>query len=178
MHQNGSLTGLEDSLGGEIFRGISILWYIGTEDDPGLSAGVFFLFLFIAFYGCCLDATSYVYCTEIFPTHIGSRGMAWSLAILFASTVAYLIPAPTAFAQVGWKYYILFILLAAINIPIIALYFPETKGLALEEVGEKFGDDIAVYLTQITTEQREELDKVIEPEKNASAVTHIDNVSA
>lgn len=91
--------------------------------------------------------------------------------------MAYLIPAPTAFAEVGWKYYILFIFLTAINIPLIAFYFPETKGLALEEVGEKFGDDVAVYLTQITTEQREELDKAIEAEKSSVGSTHIDRVS-
>lgn len=101
--------------------------------------------------------------------------MAWSLAILFLTTVAYLIPAPTAFAQVGWKYYILFILLSAINLPIILIFFPETKGLALEEIGEKFGDDVIVRLTNITTEQREQLDEAIKAEKSTSESTHMES---
>lgn len=93
--------------------------------------------------------------------------MAWSLAILFASTIAYLIPAPTAFAEVGWKYYLLFIILSVINIPLMWFYFPETKGLALEEIGEKFGDEVIIRLTGLTGEQKEDLDKAIESEKVA-----------
>ncbi|CRG88849.1 hypothetical protein PISL3812_05884 [Talaromyces islandicus] len=170
--------GISGCLVSLIFEAALSARYIGTENSSGLSAGVFFLFLFISFYGCCIDATTYVYCTEIFPTHIRSRGMAWSLAILFATTIAYLIPAPTAFAQVGWKYYLLFIILTVINIPIIWTFFPETKGLALEEVGEKFGDDVLVRPTNITTEQREQLHKAIKAEKSASESTPMENMSA
>ncbi|CAK7235557.1 hypothetical protein SBRCBS47491_009333 [Sporothrix bragantina] len=144
--------------------------YGGTTNKAGLHAGVFFFFFFVAFYGCCLDATTYVYCSEIFPNHLRAKGMAWSLAVLFLSTVAYLIPAATAFATIGWKYYLVFIILTAINIPIIWFTFPETKGLALEEISEKFGDKIALHLTHLTAEQREELDRAIESEKMQGAV--------
>lgn len=116
-------------------------------------------------YGVCIDATTYVYCSEIFPNHLRAKGMAWSLAVLFLSTVAYLIPAATAFATIGWKYYLVFIVLTAINIPIVWWTFPETKGLALEEISEKFGDKVALHLTHLTAEQREELDRAIESEK-------------
>ncbi|KAI9870980.1 MAG: hypothetical protein M1830_003560, partial [Pleopsidium flavum] len=117
--------------------------YTGTTNASGLRAGVFFLFLYISFYGVCIDATTFVYCSEIFPTHIRPKGMAFSIAILFLATIPYLEAAPTAFAEVGWKYYLLFILLTVINIPIIYYYFPETKGLSLEEINEKFGDEVA-----------------------------------
>lgn len=159
--------------------------YAGTTNKHGLDAGVFFFFLFVALYvlihrlpiltglylsnqisyGVCIDATTYVYCSEIFPNHLRAKGMAWSLAVLFLSTVAYLIPAATAFATIGWKYYLVFIILTAINIPIIWWTFPETKGLALEEISEKFGDKVALHLTHLTAEQREELDRAIESEK-------------
>ncbi|KAH8697583.1 general substrate transporter [Talaromyces proteolyticus] len=170
------ITGISGCLICLIFEAALSARYIGTENSSGLGAGVFFLFLYISFYGCCIDATTYVYCTEIFPTHIRSRGMAWSLAVLFGTTVAYLIPAPTAFAQVGWKYYLLFIILSAINIPIIWTLFPETKGLALEEVGEKFGDDVIVKLTNITTEQREQLDDAIRADKSRLESTHVERL--
>ncbi|KAJ5263938.1 general substrate transporter [Penicillium angulare] len=129
-----------------IFEAALSATYVGTTNHAGLSAGVFFLFLYISF--------------EIFPTHIRSRGMSWSLAILFLSTVAYLIPAPTAFAQVGWKYYLLFILLTAIQAPLLWIMLPETKGLALEEIGDKFGDHVAVHITQLATNQKDELEKM------------------
>ncbi|OAG33838.1 hypothetical protein AYO21_12057 [Fonsecaea monophora] len=151
--------------------------YSGTDNKAGLKTGVVFLFLYIACYASTLDATSYVFCTEIFPTHLRARGMAWSLAILFLCTIAYLIPAPTAFAQVGWKYYLLFIVLSTINLPLIWYFFPETRGLALEEVGEIFGDKIEVRLTHLTAEQREALDKDIEAEKETVELEHVDQVA-
>lgn len=40
--------------------------------------GVFFIFLSIFFYAAGIDATSYVYCSELFPTHVRSQGMAFS----------------------------------------------------------------------------------------------------
>lgn len=98
--------------------------------------------------------------------------MAFALAILFLSTIAYLEAAPTAFAQVGWKYYLLFIILTSINIPLVWYFFPETKGLSLEEIGEKFGDEVAVHLTDLTEEQRRELDRVIESEKDVASTFH------
>ncbi|KAJ5080813.1 general substrate transporter [Penicillium angulare] len=151
-----------------IFEAALSATYVGTTNHAGLSAGVFFLFLFISFYGCFVDAATYVYCSEIFPTHIRSRGMSWSLAILFLSTVAYLIPAPTAFAQVGWKYHLLFILLTAIQAPLLWIMLPETKGLALEEIGEKFGDHVAVHITQLASDEKDEVERMfvesIEPQ--------------
>ncbi|KAL1866257.1 hypothetical protein Plec18167_009097 [Paecilomyces lecythidis] len=79
--------------------------------------------------------------------------------ILFLSTIAYLTPAATAFGNVGWKYYLLFIVLTVINTPIVWYVFPETKGLSLEEIGEKFGDEVVVHLADIAGERREHLDQ-------------------
>ncbi|KIX06601.1 uncharacterized protein Z518_04577 [Rhinocladiella mackenziei CBS 650.93] len=138
--------------------------YIGTTHKAGLSAGVFFLFLYITFYGCCVDATSWCYTVEIFPTHIRSRGMSFGCAVLFLSCIAYLEAAPTAFAEVGYKFYFLFIILTAINTPALWYFCPETKRLSLEEIGDRFGDEVLVHLTHITNEERAQLDKAIEAE--------------
>lgn len=126
-------------------------------------------------YGCCVDATTYVYCSEIFPSHIRARGVAFSLAVLFLTAMVYLEAAPTAFAQVGWKYYLVFLILTSINIFIVWWIFPETKGLSLEEIGEVFGDHVAVQLTQLTMEERELLDQRILSEKTDGDAIHIDD---
>lgn len=76
-------------------------------------------------YGGCIDANTYVYCAEIFPTHIRPRGMALSMVTLFVTSTPFLEAAPTAFATIGWKYYLVFIVLTAINIPIMYFYLPE-----------------------------------------------------
>jgi hypothetical protein len=126
-------------------------------------------------YGCCVDATTYVYCSEIFPSHIRARGVAFSLAVLFLTAMVYLEAAPTAFAQVGWKYYLVFLIITSINIFIVWWIFPETKGLSLEEIGELFGDHVAVQLTQLTMEERELLDQRILSEKTDGGAIHIDD---
>ncbi|OQV09528.1 hypothetical protein CLAIMM_13641 [Cladophialophora immunda] len=135
--------------------------FSNTTNRAGLRAGVFFLFFFVTFYGGCCDATTFVYCAEIFPTQIRSKGMAWCISVLFLATIPFLEAAPTAFAEVGWKYYLLFIFLTTINIIIMYFYFPETKGLSLEEINTLFGDTVVVQITRITEEQKEALDRSI-----------------
>lgn len=76
-------------------------------------------------YAGCIDANTYVYCAEIFPTHIRAKGMAFSIIVLYACTIPYLQAAPYAFATIGWKYYLVFISLTTLCIPIILMTFPE-----------------------------------------------------
>lgn len=52
------------------------------------AAGVFFLFVFVTFYATCIDAISYIYCTEIFPTSIRAKGVSYSVIGLFIMTLS------------------------------------------------------------------------------------------
>lgn len=67
--------------------------------------------------------------------------------------------APTAFNNIGWKYYLVFIPAPLLAVCFLIKYFPETKGLTLEEVGAKFGDEVALDLTHLTEKEREDLDR-------------------
>jgi hypothetical protein len=122
-----------------------IAQFAGTDNHAGLSAGVFFSFCFITFYGGGIDVVGYVYCSklknappprndelklnnspgEIFPTHIRSQGVAFSLASTFLSTLIYVEAAPTALANITWKYYIIFVCLTFVNIVIFYIWCPE-----------------------------------------------------
>ncbi|KAK5744134.1 hypothetical protein LTR17_002164 [Elasticomyces elasticus] len=117
--------------------------YSGTSNRIGNGFGVFFLFLFVTFYGSCLDATSYVYCAEIFPTHHRATGMGYSIFTQFCTTLVYTQVAPLAFQTIGWKYYLVFILVPAAGALVLVLYFPDTNGLSLEEMAAAFGDTVA-----------------------------------
>ncbi|EIW82727.1 general substrate transporter [Coniophora puteana RWD-64-598 SS2] len=121
--------------------------FAGTTNRVGNSLGVLFVFTFIFFYAGGIDATSYVYCSEIFPTHVRSQGMAFSLIGTFLSTIVFLEAGPTALANIQWRYYIMFICLTLLDIIIIWTYFPETKGLSLEEINARFGDEVAVHFS-------------------------------
>ncbi len=58
-------------------------------------------------------------------SHIRSQGVAWSLAGTFLSTLVYVEAAPTALANIKWKYYIIFVCLTFVNILIFYFWCPE-----------------------------------------------------
>lgn len=47
---------------------------------------------------------------------------------------------PIAFERIGWKFYLCFIIPGILSGIAIWIFFPDTKGLALEEVAALFGD--------------------------------------
>ncbi|KAF5986411.1 sugar transporter [Fusarium bulbicola] len=122
------------------------------------AAGVFFLFVFVTFYATCIDAISYIYCTEIFPTSIRAKGVSYSVIGLFIMTLIYTQPAPIAFAQVGWKYYLVFVIVPLLGAPVVYFMFPETKGLSLEEIGTLFDDGNETSTVEIREDVVEKLD--------------------
>jgi MFS family permease len=106
----------------------------GTMNKVGNGFGVFFLYLFVTFYGGSLDASSYVYCAEIFPTSIRPQGVGISVAGLFIMTLIYTQAAPVAFSNIGWRYYLVFIIVPWVGVFLMKRYCPETAGLELEEI--------------------------------------------
>ncbi|KIW79468.1 hypothetical protein Z517_06080 [Fonsecaea pedrosoi CBS 271.37] len=49
-----------------------------------------------------------------------------------------------AFGDIGWKYFLVFILAGPVGALLVWLYGPETKGKTLEEIGGILGDELAV----------------------------------
>jgi hypothetical protein len=48
---------------------------------------------------------------------------------------------PISIDNIGWRTYIIFAVLNSLWVPIIFLFFPETKGLELEDVDHLFGGE-------------------------------------
>ncbi|RGP62901.1 hypothetical protein FSPOR_8884 [Fusarium sporotrichioides] len=133
--------------------GVSIMVALfgGTTNSGGNSAGVFFLYLHLTFYATCMDASTYVYGSEIWPTHLRGKGLAVSCAGLFVGSLTLLEAAPTAFQTIGWRFYLIMMGFTIICAGIFVIYFPETKGLTLEEISALFGDEVALEATHAET---------------------------
>ncbi|KAG4290159.1 hypothetical protein FPRO06_02045 [Fusarium proliferatum] len=119
-----------------------------TNHRGAASGAVFFLFLHVTIFTLCCDATSYVYASEIFPTPVRAKGLSISVSGLFFATIIFTTAAPTAFANIGWKFYLVFIGLTSIIIVYAYFTFPETSKMSLEDIQELFGDPIDAISTE------------------------------
>ncbi|KAK3660338.1 hypothetical protein LTR56_000714 [Elasticomyces elasticus] len=119
---------------------ITVSIYQRTGPRAAASAAVFFLFLHIAAFSSSVDATSYIYASEIFPTPARAKGMSISVSGLFVATIIFLQAAPTAFAAIGWQYYLVFICITSVLFVVVWTWFPETTKQSLEDVAVLFND--------------------------------------
>jgi hypothetical protein len=65
--------------------------------------------------------------------------------------IIWLQAAPTAFEKIGWKFYLCFIIPGTIGGVLMWIFWPDTRGLPLEEIAAIFGDadEVAIYQADI-----------------------------
>lgn len=107
-----------------------------------------FLFIYFGFYDIAFTGLTLAYPMEILPFSLRTRGLAIlqlciNCALFFNQYVN-----PIALTALAWKYYSVYIVIQAIAIVCIYFFYPETKGLMLEEVAQVFDGDKAVLTTQ------------------------------
>ncbi|KAK4938711.1 hypothetical protein LTR10_020894 [Elasticomyces elasticus] len=131
--------------------------YLGTSDKDGLGAGVAFLFLYIFVYGIFLDGPGYFYANEIFPTHLRAKGATCCIASYSLINIMWTQVSPIAFASIGWKYYLVFIVCCLVGGTIMFLTFPDTRNKPLEEIARMFGDVnlVAIYSDSVPVNSTE-----------------------
>lgn len=123
----------------------------GSNNQAGLRMGVAAAYIFLAFYSVGVDVAGVVFYSELFPNHIRAKGISLSIATIALTDLVYLQATATAFANIGWKFYLIFIILSGLGTIVCYFFIPETKGIPLEEMAALFGDteDIAVFAADI-----------------------------
>jgi sugar porter (SP) family MFS transporter len=115
--------------------GVAIIFSVGAYE----SLLVWLLIGFIAFFGFSQGAVIWVYLSEVFPTPVRAKGqslgsfthwfmnalISWSFPIL----ASYSRPAPFVF----------FAVMMAVQFAVVLAFYPETKGVTLEEMERKLG---------------------------------------
>ncbi|RMY22103.1 hypothetical protein D0867_02933 [Hortaea werneckii] len=132
--------------------------FLDTNNSAGLNAAVFFIWFYIVWWCFCVDATQYVYVSEIWPNHLRSQGTALGIAAFYLGSEVTLVAAPVALDAIGWKFYLVLICPSVCYIAAIWLLFPETKNRTLEEIGTLFGDEhVASHWYGISEEEKQEI---------------------
>ncbi|BEJ14451.1 hypothetical protein CspHIS471_0402180 [Cutaneotrichosporon sp. HIS471] len=116
-----------------------------TKAGPAVMA---FLFIYFGFYDIAFTGLTISYPLEILPYSLRTRGMALMTFCVMCALFFNQYVNPIALAAIQWKYYAVYIVIQAISIVCIYLYYPETKGLLLEEVAIVFDGDKAVLSAQ------------------------------
>ncbi|KAK9241849.1 general substrate transporter [Lipomyces tetrasporus] len=96
------------------------------------------LFVFEGAFTIGFQATVWVYPAEILPLRLRQRGSAISTAANWICNYIIVQITLPAVTNIGWKTYIIFAVLNALWVPVIFFFFPETKGLQLEDVDRLF----------------------------------------
>ena len=102
-------------------------FYLGSTYRPGVNAAVAMYFIFGVFFTSTIECTSYVYTTEIWPTHLRSAGSTFAFASFFGNAIAYSAPVSVGLANIGWKFYMVFVVVTTISTIVIMLTFPEVR---------------------------------------------------
>ena len=77
----------------------------------GLGFGVFAFYAFVGIYGLGIDVCGVVWYSEIFPNHIRAKGICMAIATIALTDLVYLQATATAFANIGWHFYLVFIII-------------------------------------------------------------------
>ncbi|KAF8962725.1 general substrate transporter [Flammula alnicola] len=110
-------------------------------------AGIAMIFLTSIFFSVSFGPVSWVLASEVFPTNTRAIGTSVATCFNWAFNTLLAQVAPLGLANVGWKFYMLFVCLNFVDLIAITLFFPETKGKTLEEMNEVFGDAKATSFT-------------------------------
>ncbi|KAI9930773.1 hypothetical protein ASPWEDRAFT_182739 [Aspergillus wentii DTO 134E9] len=111
---------------------VSILLSLGSTGAAyGATA---FIFIFQLFYGIGWLPVPWFYPAEINTTRVRTRMQAIASGWNWMAVFAVVKITPIAFANIGWKTFVIFAVLNAVFIPMVYCFYPETKGLELEDI--------------------------------------------
>lgn len=114
------------------FVAVTILLYIGTR--PCAYGATAFIFLFQLFYGVGWLPVPWFYPSEINTTRVRTRMQAIASGWNWMAVFSVVKITPIAFHNIGWRTFIIFAVLNAAFIPMVYFFYPETKGIELEDI--------------------------------------------
>ncbi|ORY69994.1 general substrate transporter [Pseudomassariella vexata] len=114
------------------FVAVSIL--LSTGEQGPAYASVAFIFLFQLFYGVGWLPVPWFFPSELATTRTRSKMQAIASGWNWMAVFAVVKITPISFENIQWRTFIIFAVLNAAFIPMVYFFYPETKGLELEDI--------------------------------------------
>ena len=119
----------------EVNGNANLRWVIRGAPAKGVIAAAY---IFVAVYGFTWAPAAWIYCSEVFPLQYRAMGVGLSAATNWIFNFALAFFVSPAFTNIQWKTYIIFgVFCFAMTIHIF-FFYPETKGMTLEEIDVLF----------------------------------------
>ncbi|CAO1616355.1 unnamed protein product [Sympodiomycopsis kandeliae] len=97
-------------------------------------AGIVFIFFLYGSYDLAMTPLNFQYITEILPFSQRAKGLAFNQFIVFAAGFFNQYVNPVALDAIGWRYYLIYIVLLTLFLAVVWFTFPETKSRTLEQI--------------------------------------------
>jgi len=120
-----------------VFIGLSA-GYDATKNPMMGVATIPMIYLYFGCYCATWSALSAMYCTEILPTTLRSKGIGIYIFVLSIAVTYNQYVNPIALQAIAWRYYFLFFALQLFFLVFAYFFYLETKGMTMEEVGNLF----------------------------------------
>ncbi|KAK5083307.1 hypothetical protein LTR70_008144 [Exophiala xenobiotica] len=108
------------------------------DNNAALYVAVVALFLFPFIFTVGFAGLTFLYATEVAPTQHRAAINALSTAAVWTSNFLLAQVTPVGFDTIKYRYYIVFACINVVIVPTVYFFFPETKGLSLEQIDEIF----------------------------------------
>jgi sugar porter (SP) family MFS transporter len=103
---------------------------------------IFFVYVFVASFSFSWGPTAWVYCTEIFPLSMRSKGTSLTTAAQWGTNCIISFLVPVMLESITYGTYLIFGFFCVAMGVITYLFYPETKGKSLEDMDLVFGRSI------------------------------------
>jgi hypothetical protein len=131
-----------------VFTGL-LAKFTQNGDKAYANGCVAFIFLYVFFFGCFIDPNQFTLVSEIFPSHLRSMGMGIGISGYYLINLLWTQVGPVAIANVGWHFYVTFVVLGICHIIFLYFFLPDTTNLPLEEIDALFGKDPAAHMENL-----------------------------
>lgn len=111
-----------------------------ANNETAGNTAVAFLYIYIAVFACTWGPLAWVVSTEVFPLSLRAKGMSFSSATNWLMNFCVATITPIALQNIGYKTYILFMVMMIVGALWAWFLLPELKNKTLEEIDNFFRD--------------------------------------